>query len=66
MGDFKAYFVERLTYVQDWWSFLVPFWGFESPVPSVPTLSTLIKAGDEGIYASAMFDGTDANFEIVF
>ena len=59
MGYFEVEMPSFLT------RYLFPFWIAQRKAPKVPTISGLIKAGDEGIYTSAMFDWTPPNYDRV-
>lgn len=61
MGPFVARFSR-------WWQrvflFIFPI-PCKVPVPHLPTITALIKAGDDGLYTSALFDGIEANYQQV-
>jgi len=51
--DVMGWFVAQLP---GWWTRIFPFGMRRVPFPRVPGISTLIKAGDSGVFTSSLFD----------
>jgi hypothetical protein len=51
--DLMGWFVAQLP---GWWTQIFPFGMRRVPLPRVPGISTLLEAGDAGVFTSSLFD----------